>query len=397
MKSNLSEAGETQPGDAERSVTFFESLMRRDDFWVLTELRGIDDLQDKGELNQAHRKATALIERPSNSFSSVKYERHLKGLALYRRAHISKKLFDIEGFLNDMEKAANLGHPNAPSEAATWLMFRSIREPDSSRRQAALEKVYAYYLMGAELGNSDCYEYTQAICREKGQREEEHYWFLLKQMAQDIEAIRQVDHLYRQYLTTSFRAFLDRVMCTRSLSGGEVASTISGLPGRTTLTAAFVDLNMRRFLRFVWSANFKEDGPKSTLSMEEVFHGYRKAIREKNPLADLWLLINRRYRANSDAISLTLEQLVKNILPGDQILVRSGSLVHYSTIWAVGQAKQEVLLMDPFHEFWLPTHNPGVTVFETRPYKYERSLIRVSLPELKRMLVAVMTIRDCAP
>ena len=127
--------------------------------------------------------------------------------------------------------------------------------------------------------------------------------------------------------------------------------------------------------------------------MMQVFNGYRDAIR-RNPLADLFLLVNKEYAAEKSAFTLTNDQLLENMLAGDQIMVRCGRLAHYAIVWAVDRDNQRVLLLDPFDEFWQPSHNPCITFFERKDYKHNRHLVHLLLSELQPMLIAVMTIRD---
>lgn len=379
-----------EPDQSRRVGLLFEALGRG--FRTPPELQVIKDLRDQGDTTQARAKATELIERSCNSFFSLKYERYLKSEALYLRGRIAFKLRDMRNALDDMEKAASLGNVKAPYHAGVIL---TLIGAGGERLDNWRDKVHAYMLMGAELGVSDCIEWIKTFHATRRQVMQVGYWFLLAQMGQNAEGIRESERSYMHDLDDAQRTIFDQAMRTCSLSGGAVTSKIPRLPGRSTLTAAYVDLRMRSSLGRQLSVFFEEDKPENKHRLDDVFKVHRRWVRLRNPLADLWLLINQRYAAGSDAIVLEGNQLMDNLLAGDEIVVRCGRLVHHSQVWAIDQTKQEVLLEDPFYEFWQPTHNRCVTVFERQPYKYERYLVRISLLELRRVLVAVMTVRDC--
>jgi hypothetical protein len=363
-----------------------------DGFDTPEELREIQELIRKDKLSKALKKATALARRAPESFSSVKHERFLRGSALYLQGQIAAELGDAEGSIRHMEAAASLGHPFAPYQAAARLLIEGALSKNSMELRARRDKAFQYYLMGAELGDTACIDQIQVIFRAKGDQAQEHYWFLLQRMSEEAGPVRQFARLYETVYTAKDRLFLDKVMKKESISGGACPSTINGVPGRSTLVSAYVDLILRRQLRFVWGAFFSGTADKAH-QMIQVFEEYRELIRH-NPLADLLLLVNNKYAAGKPAIALASDQLSQNMLAGDQILVQCGRLSHYAIVWAVDRDKQRVLLLDPFDKFWKPSHNPCITVYNRVEYKHSRHLVQLLLPEVQQMLVAVMTVRD---
>lgn len=357
------------------------------------ELEEIQKLIQKDKLLEAREKATALAKRAPESFSSVKHERFFRGSALYLRGQIAAKLGDIEDSIRHMEAATELGHPFAPYQAAAHLLIEGAGSNDSLDLRAKQDKALYYYLVGAELGDVVCIDHIQVALRAKGKKSQEHYWFLLKRMSEETDDVRRYAHFHDTKLTAEDRLFFEKVMKAESLSGGSSPSAITGVPGRSTLVSAYVDLNIRKHLRFVWLAFFEDVGTVESYPMMQVFNGYRDAIR-RNPLADLFLLVNKEYAAEKSAFTLTNDQLLENMLAGDQIMVRCGRLAHYAIVWAVDRDNQRVLLLDPFDEFWQPSHNPCITFFERKDYKHNRHLVHLLLSELQPMLIAVMTIRD---
>ena len=360
---------------------------------IPSELKAIDELLTQKKLAEAHAKATALIERASSTYPSTKQESLFKGQAYYLRGIGSAERGDDEASLEDMKRAAHWGHPFAPYQVAGRLTVQASSKENPTEREADLQEAHRYGLMGAELGDLDCIGLVQIAFRARGQVEDEHYWFLLERMSEGPEKIRQFQTFYSQDLNSDDRRLLDKVMRESSLSKGQYTSTVPGLPGRSTLTAAFVDLCMRKQLRFTWRAFFQEDAEANACPLRQVCEHFRRAVRT-NPLADVWLLVHRRYHAGEEAVFLDTDQLLENMLPGDEIAVRCGRLSHYAIIWDVDPAKNSVWLLDPFDAFWQPSHNRAVTVFERQPHGQGRHLVRVLRSELKPMLVAVFSIRD---
>jgi len=385
---DASDAGREKRADITSHITYVKEGFRTD-----PELQALYDLIDNEELTTAQQKATKIIERESTSFSSAKYENYLKAQAYFLRGEVAAQRGDENAALDDMKHATDLGHPYAPYQVASRLVIQSTRTQDALKRQRYLDEAHEYHLMGAELGDSVCIDHIQVALRAKQQLMDEHYWFLLERMGDDAEQIDKFVSFYSEVFNENDRALLDDVMETLSLSKGQKESAVQDVPGRSTLVSAYVDLLMRRQLGFVWKAFFQEDKGEGAFPLQEVFESYQSAIRE-NPLADLYLLVNLKYDYGAKAKGLAAEELAANALPGDQIVIRCGRLSHYANVWAIDKSKNEMYLLDPFDEFWQPSHNRCVTMFERKPYKYKRHLIRVSYAEVQKMLVAVLAVRD---
>ncbi len=383
-------------GNAKRTDISSHIASVKDGFKTDPELTDIYDLIDNEELTTAQEKATKIIERESTSLSSAKYENYLKAQAYFLRGEIVSQRGDDNAALEDMKHATNLGHPYAPYQVASRLVIQGTRAQDALKQQRYLEQAHAYHLIGAELGDPVCIDHIQVALHAKQQLRDEHYWFLLERMGEDAAQIDKFESFYLQVFNEKDRAFLDDVMKMLSLSKGQKESSLQGVPGRSTLVSAYVDLLMRRQLRFIWKAFFQEDKGDGAFTLQEVFGSYKSAICN-NPLADLYLLVNRKYDCDAEAKGLTAEVLIANALPGDQIVIRCGRLSHYANVWAIDKSKNEVYLLDPFDEFWQPSHNRCVTVFDRKPYKYKRHLTRVSYAEVQKMLVAVFAVRDRVP
>jgi tetratricopeptide (TPR) repeat protein len=371
--------------------SFVESVI--DGFNTPEELLEIEDLMEKKRLIEAREKAIALAKKPSDYFASDKRERYMRGYALYYSGQISAELGDRDDAIQQMEAAVDLGHPYAAYDTAALLLIQGTASKTPIDTDALRDKVFHYYLIGAELGYAVCIDHIQVALRAKGEESKAHYWFLLQRMSESADDVRRYRHFQNTEFTKEDRLFLRQVMKTESLSGGALPSTIAGLPRRSTLVSAYVDLLMRKQLRFVWMAFFEDSGVAESYPLTDVFNAYRDSTRD-NPLADLFLLVNERYASDESAIALSSDQLLENTLAGDQVVVRCGRMVHYAIVWAVDRKNQKVLLLDPFDEFWQPSHNPCITFFERKSYKGHRHLVNLLLPEFQSMIVAVMTIRD---
>lgn len=374
-----------------KGKSYMESIVAG--FRAPEELLEIENLMEKDKFLEAREKATILANRAPETFSSLKFERFLRGSALYLLGEITAKLGGNKDSIRYMEAASDLGHPFAPFQTAARLFFETNRQGNSLDRQTNLDKVFHYYLMGAELGDLACIELIQVLLKQKGNESQQNYWFLLQRMSEVADKIRQFVHFYHGTYTTEDRAFLHDVMKKESLSGGAYNSTTTAIPSRSTLVSAYVDLLMRRQLQFVWLAFFQDTGTIEGFPMADVFECYREEVC-RNPLAELYLLVSQKYAAQDSAIALSSGQLVENILAGDQILVQCGHLAHYAIVWAVDIENQQIILLDPFDEFWQPSHNLCINSFERKDYKYNRHLVHLSLKEVQQILVAVMTIRN---
>lgn len=401
----VSQPDESRPGDS-----FIHSFFSG--FRVEPELKAITDLKEQGKFREAYRKATEIIERPNKSFClekkaanllrvtpeeycSIKHVRSLKEEAFFMRGEIAIKLGGKEAnkrALSDMKASAALGNRSAYYQVGARLLIQSKNERDKSLKKTLYDEAFTNFLNCAELGDPTCMDLVRQVFRVNLQIKNEQYWFLLGRMAEGHKKALDFESFYKQSYSKMDLAFLDSIMREFSISGGKVESNITGLPGRSTLTTAAIDLYLRRQLSEINYLHFKSD--KKGLEMSEVFAGYRKMMRTYNPLLDVRLLTNKRYSSNEQAIQLAADHLIKNIYPGDQIFVRCGHLIHYSVVWSIDHAKQKFLLLDPFHEFWLPSHNRCVKTFKLTPYKHGRFLVQGELSDLKRMLVAVMTLRD---
>ena len=193
------------------------------------ELSEIQELMQKDNLLEAREKATALAKRAPESLSSVKLERFLRGSGLYLLGQIAAKLGDSKGSIRYLEAASDIGHPFAPYQTAALLLIEGVVLSDSLDIQAKQDKVFHYYLMGAELGDVDCIDHLQVLLRAKGEKSQENYWFLMKHMSEEADQVRQFARFYDTTYTTKDRVFFEKLMKDESLSGGPCPSTITGI------------------------------------------------------------------------------------------------------------------------------------------------------------------------
>ncbi|HEX8109685.1 MAG TPA: hypothetical protein VF516_18265 [Kofleriaceae bacterium] len=351
------------------------------------ELREIERLTEQGDKEGARAAATALIASPSGSFEPPTREPFLKGSALFLRSFVAASEADT---LADLEQAAAFGHPEAPYHLASHLLIASTSRRDGER-QLLRPKIESLFLAGAQLADERCMDVLEDIYKRSGQRDDQNYWGMLRRMSEADEQRRKLlDTAFRETFTAEDRASIDHAMRAKSLSGGAVPPSQGGLPGRSTLTSLFVDVWMRKQLAFVWRAFFNANTPDATVT--EVFDHYRQTVRAE-PFGQLFLVLPSH--ASSDGqLSLTHEQLAAAILPGDVMIVLADGRSHYATVWAIDRPGGTILVLDPFWEFWQPTHNSMITRMEHVDYAPRRQLFRLSWPEVRNMLVAAIVVRD---
>lgn len=360
-------------------------------FRVTPEFDRVDRLEEQGMIDAALETLTELTERESDSFPSSRRERFMKGVALYKRGLIRAEHQGSADALDDFRKSAELGCRESNYQAAAHLLLR-IKSGQSPDVASDRDEAFKYYLAGAELGNPVCIDMVQLPLRAMRDAKHEHYWFLLERMGEERDKVLQFETFYNETFTDEDRTFLRQAMAEQSLSGGKVSSQVNGLPGRSVLTAGYVDLYLRKQLNFVWLAFFDRDAPD--MPLREIYAGSRHLLREQSPVIDLWMLVNKRYAADDAKFQMSAEELAQNLLAGDQIVVRCGRLSHVATVWDIDRSKGTARILDPFAEYWLPEQNRCVTVRKLVPYRHGRTLTEVSLDELQKMLVAILTIRD---
>jgi hypothetical protein len=370
-----------------------ESREGRQGFVTDSRIQPILNATQAGDYALARRLATTLIERPRNSFATSKEERFLKGTAYALRGEAAARLSDDAASLADYRQATILGHPGAPYQVGARLTVAAAQEVDPSRRTVLRQEVEAYFLIGAELGDPTCMQMLQTLYESQSRGSEGGYWSLLRHIGEDPP--RTLEQIYNRGLDDNVRTQLSSALRQYSLTGGD-APTQGRLPGRSTLTAAYVDYGMRRQLAFIWRAFFSSGAPDATLM--ESFEQLR-SLTTDNPFAETYLLLAGTTRPGADVI-LTVPNrtaLSGTMLPGDWLVVRCGVLVHQALVWSVNRTTGGLTVLDPFYEFWQPSHNRCIHTFGLTPYRQardDRELVQLALPEVIPLLEGVIAIRD---
>ena len=256
--------------------------------------------------------------------------------------------------------------------------------------------------MAAELGIPEAIDILSQTLKLQGQELEQHYWSLLLRMAAPAEQMTAVAETFQSGLDATERAYFAQAVTAFGLSGRASGARGSGigipsrLPGRSTLTAAYVDFILRRQLAFTWRAFFSDAGAGANQSLLMSYEALR-AVLHRPPIAELYLLVGDPIQVDSPRItSVNRRSLLAHVLPGDVIVVEADGRQHIATLWALDSDVNTAWILDPFPEFWQPSHNSEVTHYCFEPYRYERSLVCLALHELGAMLIAAMTIRDAA-
>jgi hypothetical protein len=355
------------------------------------ELEQLSSLLESKHYDDVRGQAARIIHRPPSAFKSPKYEQFVKANALNYSAEASARLGRDQEAQDQFQQAADRGLRSAYFQVAGrfTLLARDAASPEE--RRELFDQAQTYYLGCAELGDPDCMDILAKSYERQNREDEENYWFLIKQMTRPPVELDNVFRFYKEQFKDKDRDILTRVMHEMSLSGGELRSSVKGLPGRSTLTSAFVDNAMRRQLEFTWRAFFSPLGHES--SVYESFKEYRSHV-PSNPFARAYLLIAQPVNLkDATVVSLpSTADLASNLQNGDEVFVRCGPLTHAAVLWS--RSENHVLILDPFFEFWQPSHNACMKSMKLVPYRYKRDLVELPYASLRNMLEGVITIRD---
>jgi hypothetical protein len=87
------------------------------------------------------------------------------------------------------------------------------------------------------------------------------------------------------------------------------------------------------------------------------------------------------------------DELANNIVAGDTIHVRCGAIAHTAVVFSADRSRDELLMLDPYFQYWQPTHNSCISSFSLVHYKYGYYFTKLKLSEVQNMLDAVQTLR----
>jgi tetratricopeptide (TPR) repeat protein len=362
-----------------------------DGFHASPEEHEVEKLINSGQLVEAKERAKQMLDRAPASFDSPKRERHFKSNAHYLIGEIDSRSGDADAE-SEFRKAAKMGHASAFYRVASYLTLRAKNETSIESQAKLFEEAMSFYQAGAELGEVDCMEILARALSKQNRVPEANYWFILQQMNEQASDMETIAEKYRR-LPDSYRENFASFMNASSLSGGPVKSDVKGLPGRSPLTAAFVDLAMRKQLEFVWRAFFSPSAPDEPLI--KTFEHWRNVVPK--PFAEPFLIVPQPLDVKAPTIISvsSVDDITSRLLNGDSIVVRCGLLTHEATLWSLPSNHSDyVLLLDPYYEFWQPSHNACVSHLKLIPYRYQRDLVQVRFSEMRNILQAVITIRD---
>ena len=353
------------------------------------ELAAIGNLLELRDFLAAQRQATALIERPDESFSSLKYARNIKAKALYHRSSARGGLSDTERQFEDLSLASKMGMRQASVALAALHSHLARSTSDSDARTKQLRAARALLQVIAELGEPAAYLPLSEVKKADGMAADANYWRFLH-LVTDGGDERGLEK-YRG-LTKEERAVGDAALNGKALSGGTFSKAFrTGLPGRDGWTAARVDHAMRSQLNFIWDAHFAREDSDSK-SILQIFQD-ASMVLAKSPGTAPYLLSSQKIKGERMVTISGRRGLTDAVVPGDQIIVRCGALSHAVTVWALDRATSELVVLDPFFEYWKGAGEVCYRRIELRSL-YERDLVSLSWKDVASTLVAVIAIRD---
>jgi hypothetical protein len=357
------------------------------------ELEAIKELLARGRLAHARGRASALIARPENFFQSPKRAQFMKATAFYLRGSAAALARERAEAIRDFKSAAELGHALAMSQVAENLISLGLQTSEMATAARFVEEAWPYLSAGAQLGDPKCMDLLGFLYRGQHRTLEANYWFFLARVTTSLSEERRLAEFSQMKLTAADQSVIAEALGKHSVSGGPVPTVAAGVPGRSVRTAALVDALMRRRLEFVWRAFFTDSGP--AVSVLEVFRKAQNSL-PNNPVSSVYLLVPPGPTPERPGI-LSLRRrrdLMASVLPGDEIMIRCGRLAHVATVWATRAPAGRMLLLDPFFEFWQPSHNRCITEMSIVPYGSRRELLSIKRSEIEPILAAVITVRD---
>lgn len=388
------------PCNAQSQAGF--AIPERSGFSTEPHLAPVGEALRKQHFKEAQDLATAVINLPAQAFksnlpaqafNSGKLEQYVKARAHYYRALAEGGLSATDAQIKDFKRAADMGDSDAAFYASTILMQLAVSSKPMQTASTSMQEAFGYIQMAAELGATDAMAIVAKFARSGGRRADETYWSSLHSLDNSPDKQRLMTKAYEEKLMDGGWKELAQVMREQSISGREVPAANDQLPGRSSLTSALVDLRIRRQLEFVWRAFFKPDAPDENVLA--LFQHHRESLTN-SPFAAAYLITTQANQPDDQGVVVVSSHrdLADSVLPGDSIVVRCGALVHTAVVWEIDRKKERLIMLDPFFEFWQPSHNECVKSFSLKPYKYQRELVELSWPEIQPMMVANISVRD---
>ena len=352
-------------------------------------LRNIDSAIKAHDTAVAKRQIWQIIHTTENDFGSRRIADYVRGTALYMKAEIAyNEDNDEQGARESFMGAWILGNAQAPEKISI------LENPGEKQDSVLLVKQLKYLRKAAELGDKGCMYKTQLLLSYFQKDELEfNYWGILGSMGEDSTSIADLMRTTASSDPSELLPF-KQALKKFSIDGGAVRSTVPGLPGRSILTAAYVDLFLRTSLRDYWWQVWKpvDNGRANTL--ESAFKGAQTIVKHHNPASAVYLLTNTHLKTHEKSIPFDPANLLGVLLPGDQVFVRCGVLGHIATVWKIDKVHQKLYFLDPFYEFWQPSHNVCISHFSQDFYTNGRYLTVIDAGDVQKIIVAIFTTRD---
>ena len=355
-------------------------------------LSHVRQLLEQGHLEDALAAAQAVIAHPPKTYVTGhnidKSDQMNKARAYNLEAYAYMTLGRGDDAFDAWSEAAEMGDVDGLRSVAERLMLKIARSKVPERRAIFQQRMESTFLACAELADVFCINIVEAQYADEGDEDSSLYWLLLRNI------LRKETETATKNLSKEEQEQLNQVMRSHALAPPVPASPALNLPARTALTSAQVDLVLRLDLEKVWDFFWEEDNKAEEQTVLQLFREDQALLRSQTPFADGYLLLTSPTALKDPNIIRvrTQSQLMENLQNGDRLVVRCGQLTHMAIVWSVDA--RNVVFLDPFYEFWQPTHNVCVKHMNLIAYKYSRLLVGVPRDEVGKMLEAIATIRD---
>ena len=332
-----------------------------------------------------------IINSDLQSYNNPVYSDWIKSVAFHKRADAKERLgSSIEEIIADRVNAADLGDV----DQAIYLAHNLFpKDGHSELGGLKVDGAARFVRFAAELGDG----YSQSIISslELMTVDEKIYWMLMSVMNSASDKATKalvLSGILSALGVDAVRSALNRF----SPVGGMMHKNDLGLPSRgylTTITLASVyETALRPRTPIFDRERAEREKPRSAEELEKQFNeGFAAAGLTMRS----YLLTEYAVKSDSQFIITTpMKQILRELRPGDLVIVRCGPLVHMAELQRVDDKEGEVYLHDDLFSFWEPIHNSCVSDFSLVRFLPGRYAARVRTEELLPMIEAVLVVRD---
>lgn len=356
------------------------------------EILEIQSALEAHDFEKAIRISTVVLNQPEIASESPQFNAWIKSLAYLYRAHaIYGMNYDSSKAFPDIKKSADLGNLEAVSVLITKFLEADVNA--NSGFEPTTDELSKYFTTAADLLLSKALmALADGAVPVSFSFEQRTFWKLMN-LVHSSEVSNQIRKLMG-LIEAHGLASLGDVLEKEALVGRPFASRTAGVPGRDLFATIYAEHSLRFELGSSLGARATREKRAEAPTVMENFL-FINTITGRRGFADMYLLVPGDPASRDNNVrTLAREGIIKEIGPSDSIWVSCGPLSHRATVFSIDLKKDELLLVDPMYEFWLPTHNSCISRLSHEHYKYGFYLPKVKVSEVVTMIDAVGTYRS---